>query len=120
VLVVEDDDTAASILTRHLARAGYRTEVAYDGLEALEKARRLRPAAITLDILLPKSDGWEVLRALKGDPRSCDIPIVVVSVVDHWGHAQTLGADDYLVKPVEREVLLACLARHVSAVEAEP
>lgn len=111
VLVVEDDPRAAELLTEYLHSAGYQTEVAVDGMEALEKARRLRPSAITLDVLLPKLDGWNVLAQLKLDPSTHKIPVVVVSVVDERSHGRALGAADYFVKPVSRDALIAWLNR---------
>ncbi|HEY3108958.1 MAG TPA: response regulator, partial [Chloroflexota bacterium] len=112
VLVVEDDARAANLLSLYLARGGYRTEVAGNGEQALAKARALHPFAITLDIDLPKMDGWEVLRALKDDPTTRDIPVVVVSIFDDEQLGYALGAVDYFVKPVDRQALLARLDRY--------
>jgi signal transduction histidine kinase/DNA-binding response OmpR family regulator len=106
VLVVEDDPAAAELLTRQLIAAGYRTDVARTGKEALEKARRLQPAAITLDIILPEVDGWEVITRLKSDDQTSGIPIVVVSVVDNPELGMSLGAIDYFVKPVDGRLLV--------------
>jgi len=106
VLVVEDDPAAAELLTRQLVGAGYRAEVARTGTEALEKARRLQPAAITLDIILPEVDGWEVITRLKSDDITSGIPIVVVSVVDNPELGMSLGAIDYFVKPVDGRLLV--------------
>jgi signal transduction histidine kinase/DNA-binding response OmpR family regulator len=106
VLVVEDDPAAAELLTRQLADAGYRTEVARTGAKALERAVELQPAAITLDIILPEVDGWEVMTRLKSDERTSGIPIVVVSVVDNPELGLALGAIDYFVKPVDAGVLI--------------
>ena len=111
VLVVEDDPAAAELLTRQLARAGFSTDVARTGQEALAKAKERRPAAITLDILLPDLDGWEVLTRLKRDPATSDIPVVVVSVVDNPELGVALGAVDYFVKPVPAKDLISRLAR---------
>jgi signal transduction histidine kinase/DNA-binding response OmpR family regulator len=113
VLVVEDNLAAAALLSNMLRRAGYRAHVVRDGREALEKAAELRPLAITLDVLLPGLDGWEVLRTLKSGPETRDIPVVVVSVVDNRSLGIALGADDYLVKPIGRQALLQALGRHV-------
>jgi signal transduction histidine kinase/DNA-binding response OmpR family regulator len=112
VLVVEDEPQAASLLSLYLAKGGYRTEAARDGGEALRKARELQPAAITLDIMLPTLDGWEVLRGLKGDDRTRDIPVVVASIVDNQSLGYALGAVDYFVKPIDRRALLARLDRY--------
>jgi len=111
VLVVEDDPAAAELLTRQLVAAGYRTEVARTGKEALARARELQPAAITLDIILPEVDGWEVLTRLKSDETTSAIPVVVVSVVDNPELGLALGAIDYFVKPVEAKELVARLNR---------
>src|SRR5207248_8682115 len=111
VLVVEDDPAAAELLTRQLTNAGYRTEVARSGNDALERARRLKPAAITLDIIMPELDGWEVITRLKSDEAASGIPIVVVSVVDNPELGMALGAIDYFVKPVNSSALVERLSR---------
>jgi signal transduction histidine kinase/DNA-binding response OmpR family regulator len=109
VLVVEDNREAASLLRRHLARGGYRAEVVPGGADVLETARRLRPVAITLDILLPDVDGWELLNALKRDEETREIPVLVVTVVDEPELGRALGAHDYFVKPVDGRALLSRL-----------
>jgi signal transduction histidine kinase/DNA-binding response OmpR family regulator len=120
VLVVEDDPSAASILTLHLSRGGFRTVVATTADEALRLAQSERPAAVTLDILLPDvRDGWQVLTALKQDPATQHLPVVVVSVVDDERRATALGALDYFVKPVDRDALLGSL-RRILATRDEP
>ncbi len=111
ILVVEDDPAAAELLTRILERGGYRTAIARTGIAAVAKARELQPAAITLDILLPELDGWDVLKRLKEDERTKRIPAVVVSVVDDHELGMALGALDYFVKPVDGDALLQCLDR---------
>jgi len=75
-------------------------------------ARELHPVAITLDILLPEIDGWEVLTRLKADPTTHNIPVVVVSVVDKPGLGRALGAVDYFVKPVDGRALLSRLEQY--------
>jgi signal transduction histidine kinase/CheY-like chemotaxis protein len=109
VLVVEDDPKAVELLVHYLRSAGYRTEVAKAGDEAIEKAKRLQPVAITLDVLLPKLDGWDVLAQLKQDRETANIPVVVVSVIDERSRGRALGAADYFVKPVNRDALIARL-----------
>jgi PAS domain S-box-containing protein len=111
VLVVEDDMQAAELLVRRLDHGGFRTEIALGGAEALAKARQLRPLAITLDILLPGLDGWDVLEQLKRDSATRDIPVVVISVVDKPELGRALGAIDYFVKPVDGKALLERLAQ---------
>ncbi|MEK6531759.1 MAG: response regulator [Deltaproteobacteria bacterium] len=106
VLVVEDDLPTVELLTIHLTQAGYRVAHAYDGEEAIRKAQELKPFVITLDIMLPKKDGWEVLQALKADPGTKDIPVVIHSIIDNAELAFALGATDYLIKPVDQATLL--------------
>ena len=111
VLVVEDDPAAAELLTRQLERAGFGTEVARTGNDAITKAVARKPAAITLDILLPDLDGWEVLTRLKREAATSNIPVVVVSVVDNPELGIALGALDYFVKPVPAKELVNRLSR---------
>ncbi|MBV9121409.1 MAG: response regulator [Chloroflexi bacterium] len=112
VLVVEDNPASAQLMSIYLANAGYRPEIATNGREAVDKARSLQPEAITLDVMLPELDGWEVLRALKADSVTRDIPVVIASVVDNQPLGYALGATDYLIKPIDRELLLSRLARY--------
>jgi signal transduction histidine kinase/DNA-binding response OmpR family regulator/CHASE3 domain sensor protein len=112
ILVVEDNPEAAEILARHLEAGGFRMNIARTGTEALAMARDLLPVAITLDILLPEIDGWEVLTRLKEDELTRNIPIVVVSVIDNPALGRALGALDYFVKPVDRSALISRLDRY--------
>ncbi|HXX56544.1 MAG TPA: ATP-binding protein, partial [Thermodesulfovibrionales bacterium] len=106
ILVVEDDISSAELLTLHLTQAGYKVAHAFDGEEAIEKTKKLRPFAILLDIMLPKKDGWEVLQSLKDDESTAHIPVLIHSVIDNKELAFALGATDYLMKPLEKEILL--------------
>jgi PAS domain S-box-containing protein len=112
VLVVDDNPQAAEILARHLDIGGFRIAIAHTGTEALTMARELKPVAITLDILLPEVDGWEVLNRLKADEATRNIPVVVVSVVDNPALGRALGAFDYFVKPVDGKALLSRLSQY--------
>ena len=112
ILVVEDNPQATEILSRHLGAGGFRMATARTGSEALKMARELKPAAITLDILLPEIDGWEVLTRLKDDEQTRNIPVVVVTVVDNPALGRALGALDYFVKPVDGKALLSRLAQY--------
>ena len=105
VLVVEDDSAAAELIIHQLDQAGFRSEVIPLGADVLQRARVLKPIAITLDILLPDSDGWQVLSRLKHDPATSAIPVIVVSIVDEPGIGIALGALDYFVKPVDTKLL---------------
>jgi signal transduction histidine kinase/DNA-binding response OmpR family regulator len=111
ILVVEDDPVIAELVTHIVERGGFRTEIAATGTEALVKARELQPAAITLDIVLPELDGWDVLEQLKRDEATSAIPVVVVSVVDNPEMAVALGALDYFVKPIRAEEFLKRLSQ---------
>jgi signal transduction histidine kinase/DNA-binding response OmpR family regulator len=106
VLVVEDDAHAYELLTAALASAGYLAIRARHGEEAIRLARETHPIAITLDLVLPGLDGWEVLKQLKNDSVTCEIPVVIISLVDNRELGLALGADDYFVKPVDRDRLL--------------
>jgi signal transduction histidine kinase/DNA-binding response OmpR family regulator len=111
VVVVEDDRRSFDLLRVHLEGVGVRVVGARDGEEGLDTVRRLSPAGVILDILLPGMDGWEVLAQLKADPRTVPIPVIVVSMLDERGRGFALGAAEYLVKPVGKEQLLAAVYR---------
>jgi signal transduction histidine kinase/DNA-binding response OmpR family regulator len=114
VLVVDDDPAARDLLTTNLGREGYRTIQARGGDEALELARKLRPDAITLDVLMPKKDGWTVLAALKADPELRDIPVIMVTVAPDRGIGLSLGAAEVMTKPVDRGELTSLLRQLLS------
>jgi signal transduction histidine kinase/CheY-like chemotaxis protein/HAMP domain-containing protein len=114
VLVVDDDPAARDLLTTNLGREGYRTVQARGGDEALELARKVRPDAITLDVLMPKKDGWAVLGALKADPELCDIPVIMVTVAPDRGIGLSLGAAEVMTKPVDRGELTSILHQLLS------
>lgn len=109
ILIVEDDLSTAELLTLHLTQAGYKVAHAFNGEEALEKAKNLQPFVITLDVLLPKKDGWEVLQELKSDHTTSHIPVIIHSIVDNKDLAFALGATDYLLKPLDKEALFSKL-----------
>ena len=113
ILVVEDNCQAAKLLSLYLAQAGYRAILAKTGEEALKKAAQFHPQAITLDILLPDMDGWQVLTRLKESKATRDIPVVIISVLDRQPLGFQLGAMEYLVKPVDRSQLLRAIGRCV-------
>ncbi len=111
LLVVEDDPGAARLLRAYLEPVGYRVLVVPDGETALSRIAAERPSAVLLDVLLPGIDGWEVLRRLKADANLRDIPVVIVTIVDEREVGFALGAADYLIKPIDRDALLASLGR---------
>ncbi|HUP60523.1 MAG TPA: response regulator [Thermoanaerobaculia bacterium] len=106
VLVVEDDANAYDLIAAALGSAGYLSVRARHGDEALKLARESRPIAVTLDLVLPGVDGWEVLKRLKADDETRTIPVVIISMIDNRDLGLALGADDYFVKPVDRDRLL--------------
>ncbi len=112
VLVVDDDPTARHLIQRALGREGFRTVGASSGPEALRLARNAQPCAITLDVMMPGMDGWQVLGHLKADPLLADIPVVMVTVVEDRNLAYSLGATEYLMKPIDRERLVRVLRRY--------
>jgi signal transduction histidine kinase/CheY-like chemotaxis protein len=111
VVVIEDDPRSAELVELHLRAAGLRTVVASSGELGLDLVRSEDPVALVLDIHLPGMNGWEVLSALKGDPATAHVPVVVVSVEPERGRGFALGATEYLVKPVSGEHLLAAVTR---------
>ena len=112
VLVVDDDPMARDLTKRTLAREGFQVETASGGEEGLRLARELQPDVITLDVLMPGMDGWAVLTALKADPAVAHIPVVMITIVDQQNVGYTLGATDYLVKPIDRDRLLSVLSKY--------
>ncbi len=114
VLIVEDNAAAAEIIGHYLSEAGYAVAHAVDGEHALQMAHDLKPAAITLDIMLPVKDGWAVLAELKSSPEEASIPVVIVSMTEDRQLGASLGAVDFLVKPVEKERLRDAIARAVA------
>ena len=112
IMVVDDDPVVRDLLTRLLGRNGYRVDTVSSGEQALERARETRPDAITLDVLMPTMDGWAVLSALKDDPDLAPIPVIMVSIVDDRSIGFSLGASDYLNKPVDGDRLVALLAKY--------
>jgi signal transduction histidine kinase/DNA-binding response OmpR family regulator len=112
VLVIDDDPDALELLDRTITGAGLRVVTASDGQEALVLARQLLPAAITLDVLMPGMDGWEVLSELKADAATRDIPVIMVSMTNDRNLGYTLGANEFLTKPVRRDQLVGLLGRY--------
>jgi CheY-like chemotaxis protein len=111
VLVVDDDPTVHEVLAATLVRSGYRVRHARDGAEALEIMREAPPDVVTLDVMMPKMDGWSVLGAMKSDPTLQHIPVIMLTVVDDRNLGYSLGAAEYMTKPVDRERLVALVGR---------
>jgi signal transduction histidine kinase/CheY-like chemotaxis protein len=111
VLVIEDDMVAADLIRTQLMEGGYRVALVASGHAGLGAAKRLLPQAITLDLGLPDLDGWEVLYRLKNDPATQNIPVLVVTAQDQGQLGPSLGAVDWLTKPVDAKRLLSALHR---------
>lgn len=123
ILVAEDDADQREIICELLQLDGFEVALAQTGDEALELAQKLQPSAIALDVILPKRDGWEVLQALRSNSDTHDIPVLIISVVDQAEFGRKLGADDYLLKPLDPDSLRAKIRRLVdrrALQDAEP
>jgi len=112
VLIVDDESSARELLASYL-EPQYRVAMAESGIEALKKAQQLRPDAITLDVLMPGSSGFDTLAALRKNPETATIPVIILSIVDQRQVGFALGAADYLIKPVRKPALLEAIRRHV-------
>ena len=111
VVVIEDDEDSAALLEETLGRAGYRVVWAPNGEQGLRLAREHDPVAVTLDVMMPEMDGWRVLQAMRADRRLARIPVIVCSIVDNRPLGYSLGASDYLVKPVDPATLTDTIDR---------
>jgi CheY-like chemotaxis protein len=111
ILVIDDEPAARDLVQRVLTKEGYYVTTAASGPEGIAFARRLQPDAITLDVMMSGMDGWAVLSALKADPLTAEIPVVMVTVVDEKNLGFALGAADYLIKPIEWDRLIAVLEK---------
>jgi PAS domain S-box-containing protein len=112
ILVVDDEVPARELIASYL-ESEYRIVMAESGAEVVQKARQLRPDAITLDVFMPGGNGFETLVALQKTPETANIPIIIVSIVDQKQVGFALGAADYLVKPIRKPVLLETIRKHV-------
>ena len=127
LLAIDDDPNVLSLLKQNLEDEGYYVVGALNAEEGVRRAKEIHPFAVTLDILMPQKDGWGVLSDLKADPATRDIPIIVLSIIDNKELGFSLGAFDYLLKPFEKEAILAVLhripgmpAKRVLVVDDEP
>ena len=115
VLVIDDDTEACEIVRRFLEKDGFNVVTAASGEQGLRLAHEIQPVAITLDVMMPEMDGWSVLRALKADPVLHIIPVIMLTMIDDRTRGYSLGAVDYLTKPVDRGLLHKTLSRYYSA-----
>jgi CheY-like chemotaxis protein len=112
ILVVDDEPNARELIARALSKEGFRVELAADGRTGLELARKLKPQAITLDVMMPGMDGWAVLSALKADPATARIPVIMLTIVDEKQIGFALGAADYFTKPIDWSRMTASLQKY--------
>jgi signal transduction histidine kinase/CheY-like chemotaxis protein len=112
VLIIDDDPLQRDLMQRYLRKEGFTVCTASGGAQGLRMARQLKPAAITLDVIMPEMDGWIVLSALKADPVLCDIPVIMLTMVDDPERGFTLGSSDYATKPVNRQRLSKMLKKY--------
>ncbi|MDB5100326.1 MAG: multi-sensor hybrid histidine kinase [Cyanobacteria bacterium RYN_339] len=120
LLAIDDDPDILELMVNRLATSEFSVVTAQGGLAGLELAKKLKPDLITLDILMPELDGWEVLRRLKAAPETAHIPVIMLSIVENRALSFGLEAAECLVKPVTRERLLDVLRRHAVADQAPP
>ncbi|BAU42392.1 response regulator [Leptolyngbya sp. O-77] len=112
ILVIDDDPAIHDLLRRQLAREGYTVHSALTAEEGLTLARTVRPIAITLDVMMPKMDGWMLLSAFKSNPDLANIPVIMLTMLDNKNRGYALGASDYLIKPIDRHQLLSVLKKY--------
>lgn len=111
ILVVEDDDSSRELLEVTLKSEGYRVASAKNGKEALKLAEKMKPFAITLDIMMPEMNGWHVLKNLKENDNTKKIPVIITTMLEEQGIGIVWGAADHFVKPIQKEAFLATLKR---------
>ena len=114
VLVVDDDPAVHEVLTPTLVKKGYRVIHARDGAEALDILRKTPPDIVTLDVMMPNVDGWTVLGTMKSDPTLAHIPVIMLTIIDDRNLGWSLGASEYMTKPIDRERLVTLVRRFTS------
>lgn len=120
VLVVDDNPDVVMLVQRYLRGAPYRVVQARSSAEAVRLARELRPDAVTLDVMLPSQDGWDILSQLRALAETAQTPVIVCSVLPEREIALALGVADFLAKPISRAALLAALDRCLASQGAPP
>ena len=111
ILVIDDDTTIHDLLQRFLEKKGFEVKTAKSGIEGINLAKAIQPEAITLDVMMPGMDGWSVLTALKAHPKTANIPVIMMSMVDDQNLGFALGAEEYLLKPIDSNKLEAILSK---------
>ena len=114
VLVVDDDDVIRQLITVNLELEGFEVHTAVDGQDCLDKVKDVRPDVITLDIMMPRLDGWEAASRLRADPETADIKVVLLSARAQEADLQRgsrIGVDAYLTKPFDPDELIEVVRR---------
>jgi len=114
VLVIDDDPNVHRLIERTLKDEGVTLWFASNAEEGLRLARELHPAAITLDVMMPGTDGWSVLSSLKADPELAKIPVIMLTIIGEKEFGFALGASEYLIKPIDRNLLILTLRKYVT------
>ncbi|HAI69766.1 MAG TPA: hybrid sensor histidine kinase/response regulator [Gammaproteobacteria bacterium] len=112
LLVIDDDEAVRELLDIYLSKVGYQVVGAASGAEGLELAKKIQPDAITLDVMMPGMDGWEVLSELKADPKLAHIPVIMLTMTEDKEIGYSLGAAEYLTKPITRSQLIKVLRKY--------
>ncbi len=113
ILVVDDEPDFCSIVQGQLEKEGFEVELAYNGVEGMQKVQATPPDAIVLDVMMPEKDGYEMCKELKADSNLCDIPVLLLTAVashvtsTRYSHADGMSteADDYIAKPASAEAI---------------
>lgn len=114
ILLVDDDKATHDVVKRAIKKEGYIVYSAFDGDEGMEQARKVIPKLILLDVLMPGRDGWSVLKEIKNDVKLKDVPVVITSVLNEESLASSLGADDYMKKPIDRSFFINLVKRYIT------
>jgi CheY-like chemotaxis protein len=120
ILVIDDDPAVRDLMSRYLIKSGLHPVTAANGEEGLRLAKQIRPRVITLDVVMPGTDGWGILGRLKADPELASIPVIMVTIVDNEVRGMKLGASSYVVKPVDRELLAELIKKHRGTPSSNP
>ena len=119
VVLIDDDVAMHDLIRRTLSKIGLKLVGAIDSEKGMQIVREMKPKLLLLDVLMPGRDGWSILKECKSDPELKDMPVVMVSQLSQEVLSQSLGADDYLTKPINRELFLETVTRHISIADSD-
>ena len=119
VVLIDDDVAMHDLIRRTLSKIGLKLVGAIDSEKGMQIVREMKPKLLLLDVLMPGRDGWSILKECKSDPELKDMPVVMVSQLSQEVLSQSLGADDYLTKPINRELFLETVTRHISIANSD-